>query len=315
MFFIQNPRRGCPRQGCPWVALLLAHPATAHQDCLPPALARPRRGGRAQDARPQHRRSCQKKKTGLGRRPELSAWHSPFGHMNELGSGIGLEGVLNTVWVKQIVPLSVDPGKRRLKQQQQSTRAPLPFLEATLAVRSPCAPAIAPARVSPPAQNCPDRLVSFAVAPPELAPGRVGCPRRLPPPGPAPPGLPARFAPPALPHLAGDRVAPARVVRQGYPRVTRQPTRLVLDRVGWPHRLPAKFATARVAPARVAPARVAPARVAPPALPRQGCQRQICPMTGLPLPARVARQGYPRQGCTRQGCPARVTPPKKNPKN
>ena len=26
--------------------------------------------------------------------------------MNELGSGIGLEGVLNTVWVKQIVPLS-----------------------------------------------------------------------------------------------------------------------------------------------------------------------------------------------------------------
>ena len=31
--------------------------------------------------------------------------------MNELGSGIGLEGVLNTVWVKQIVPLCVDPGK------------------------------------------------------------------------------------------------------------------------------------------------------------------------------------------------------------
>ena len=42
--------------------------------------------------------------------------------MNELGSGIGLEGVLNTVWVKQIVPLPVDPGKCRLKQQQQSTR-------------------------------------------------------------------------------------------------------------------------------------------------------------------------------------------------
>ena len=38
--------------------------------------------------------------------------------MNELGSGIGLEGVLNTVWVKQIVPLPVDPGKCRLKQQQ-----------------------------------------------------------------------------------------------------------------------------------------------------------------------------------------------------
>ena len=53
--------------------------------------------------------------------------------MNELGSGIGLEGVLNTVWVKQIVPLSVDPGKCRLKQQQQSTRPP-PFSgEATLA--------------------------------------------------------------------------------------------------------------------------------------------------------------------------------------
>ena len=50
------------------------------------------------------------------------AWPSPFCHMNELGSGIGLEGVLNTVWVKQIVPLPVDPGKCRLKQQQQSTR-------------------------------------------------------------------------------------------------------------------------------------------------------------------------------------------------
>ena len=48
--------------------------------------------------------------------------------MNELGSGIGLEGVLNTVWVKQIVPLPVDPGKCRLKQQQQSTR-PTPARE------------------------------------------------------------------------------------------------------------------------------------------------------------------------------------------
>ena len=34
----------------------------------------------------------------------------------------GFEGVLNTARVKQIVPLPVDPGKCRLKQQQQSYR-------------------------------------------------------------------------------------------------------------------------------------------------------------------------------------------------
>ena len=106
-----------PRQGRPCVALAIARVAPAtprRQGCPPPALARPRSVGRPGPRCATPARSCQQRPSWArealapagGR--AFRAWPSPFCHMNELGSRIGLEGVLNTVWVVQ---LPVDPGK------------------------------------------------------------------------------------------------------------------------------------------------------------------------------------------------------------
>ena len=140
-------------------------------------------------------------------------------------------------------------------------------------------------------------------------------PPGLPPPGLPPPGLSLRFAP--------TRVASARLsVDPGKCRLEQQqqPCLRLPDRQGCP---------ARVGPwqgwlpPQGGPTRVAPARVAQPGLPLPGLPRQRCRCRFVAAKfggdrvaaARVVRQGYPRQGCPRQGCPARLTLPKKTPKN
>ena len=110
------PQGGCPRQGCP--SYCQVAPATPRQacpssGCPPPGLPPPALPGEAGPKTRDPSIGGPVKKDQAG--PEKSggrafrAWPSPFCHMNELGSGIGLEGVLNTVWVKQMVPLPVDP--------------------------------------------------------------------------------------------------------------------------------------------------------------------------------------------------------------
>ena len=126
MVSIAPPPAGLPPPGLPLRCPCYCQGCPRHAPPgSPPARVAPRRplrdpgrwGGRAQDARPQHRRSGQQRPSWAREAlapaggPAFRAWPSPFCHMNELGSGIGLEGVLNTVWVKQIVPLPVDPGK------------------------------------------------------------------------------------------------------------------------------------------------------------------------------------------------------------
>ena len=118
----KNPlNRGCPRPLC-CPSYCQVAPATPPARVAPARVAL-RRPLRDPVTRPgPRRRSCQKR-PGWAREAHapaggraFRAWPSPFCHMNELGSGIVLEGVLSTVWVKQIVPLPVDPGKCRLKQ-------------------------------------------------------------------------------------------------------------------------------------------------------------------------------------------------------
>ena len=191
--------------------------------------------------------------------PELSAWHSPFCHMNELGSGIGLEGVLNTVWVKQIVPLSVDPGRCSNSSSQHAP--PHPFLGGRSwrgALRSPCAPAVARQGSPPPPQN---RLVSLAVQTglphQSLAPGRVGCR----PPGLPPPGM-------NLNHRHGDRVAPARVASvtvTGLPGLPGCPTSVAAAGLPTPN-LPGDRVVCQGCPPGLPP----------------GCTRQGLPCQGYP---------------------------------
>ena len=127
----------CPCQGCPHKGVAPAR-AALRLPFLSPGLPPPALPGEAGPKThdpsiggPVQKDQAREALVPAGGRA-FRAWPSPFCHMNELGSGIGLEGVLNTVWVKQMVPLPVDPAKCRLKQQQ-STR-PIPAIGKTRAV-------------------------------------------------------------------------------------------------------------------------------------------------------------------------------------